>query len=326
MPTSPSRRALLAGLAAAGAAALAGCGRPRGSATAAPPTAEPPAAAPLAPTAAPGAGAPGSPTPTPPAVPATPAQTERSPAEQVVREYFRLLAVRPLEARALLTPEWLARSGQAEALPAPQAVEVVSLQPLRQYEGRVEFGLELSATRQPGTPGPWSAGLNYRFALVIETPRGWRIAEIASAPISDAGALAITPTSGFTRQGGRQLGATFEIPTGWVRDGDEWVFRPAPGAPVAVGVVRASAPDPGALLPDRAEVLASEPIDVGWATGTRYTLRRGGARAREVHIVASLGGKATYDVFSTAPDEESSLRLADQARNRVVQTFALVGG
>jgi hypothetical protein len=321
MRTSPSRRDLLIGLAAS--LALAACAAPT---RAVPPASTPvtaPTAAPVPPTAQPAA---------PPAAPApAPLPTDLGPGEQVVRDYFRLLGTSPAAARALLTPEWLARSGQAQAAPTPQAVEVVSLQTVRQGEGRAEYGLELRAGGA-AAGSPWSAGLNYRFVLVIETAMGWRIAEIASSPISDAGALAVTPTSGFTRQGGRQLGATFEVPTGWVKDPDVWVFRPAPDAPVAVGVVRSSAHDPTALLPSHSQLLGADPVDLGWAKGTRYTLRRvaptagGAATGYEVHIVASLAGKATYSLFSTAGDEQSSIRLADQARTRVVQSFALVGG
>lgn len=228
-------------------------------------------------------------------------------AEAAVRDHF---------SRNLMGAKSLAlRSSEALATPDP---------------ARQQFRVTLEAALTPGVPSPLSQGANTRFVTVEKIGTVWKVTEVAATP--DPGSR-----PGFQRVGGRDLGISFEVPAGWAaaKAPTGYTFRRSEGAPIAVGVVR-QAIQPGfserALLPNQAEIVRREPVDLGWAKGTKYTLKVGqpaaGAGAgQEVHVILRLDGKAAYDIFSVAPTgDAAAIKAADAARLHLVRSVAVVGG
>jgi len=206
-----------------------------------------------------------------------------------------------------------------------------SIKPVDQTNpDRHVYLVELDVMTAPGTPTPWSQGVNTRFVAVEKTAAGWIVTEVASSPISTA-AGATT----YQRFGGRDLGISFEVPANWTKAPDGYTFRAVTGAPVVVGVVRQDVPsgfNEQLLLPKDADVLAREPLDLGWAKATRYTIRVSEpaagqtAPSHQIHVVINMG-KTVYDVFSSAPaTDESARQLADDVRTHMLRTVTIIGG
>jgi hypothetical protein len=214
-------------------------------------------------------------------------------------------------------------------VPGTRSVAVGSIQPTGQVGPDMPvFRLELRVERD-GSPSNWNDGLNVLWVLARKEATGWTIGEVASSPISVAGQTGPrTPaaTNGYQRISARDVGIVFEVPIGWIKDGPGQLYRPAAGSPVSVGVAFDRTSDPTALLPKGAEVLAKDPLELGWGKGTTYTLRRAGGPAREVHVVVPLGSGAAYDLFSTASADPASAQLADAAMQHMLRSVVLVGG
>lgn len=144
--------------------------------------------------------------------------------------------------------------------------------------------------------------------------------------------------AGYQRVGGRALGITFEIPLDWHQDPLEEVWRPSAGvAPVALGVSNHSGPglpEDQALLPNHGTLVDRRPVNLGWASGTRYTVEisapaqaGGQPLMREVHTIVRLGGKAIYDLYSAAAiSDRPAMAAAEQHYEHLLTTIHLVGG
>lgn len=154
------------------------------------------------------------------------------------------------------------------------------------------------------------------------------------APTSPPAPATVSP-SPYQTVGGRDLGLTFEAPATWLKQPDEYVFRPPDGRPVVIGVSRHSLPPDGveALLPPYSQIVDQVEIDLGWARGTEYTLdhrppaSQGVAPTRQVRFIVSAGSKATYDFFSVAPaNDQAAITIADAARRHMVQSVTVIGG
>lgn len=108
-------------------------------------------------------------------------------AERTIREYYALLgAQRAEEARALLSPGARERNSLgdvAEVAAAFQDIAVTDLQPLDVSPARAVYRALLSVTLRPDAISPFADGENARFVELLPTRDGWRINQVAGAPI-----------------------------------------------------------------------------------------------------------------------------------------------
>jgi hypothetical protein len=123
-----------------------------------------------------------------------------------------------------------------------------------------------------------------------------------------------------------QHGLTVEIPASWQQHGNEPVWRPRDNALACVGVNWVDLQPPQeaepALLPQGAQILESEAVELPWAQGRSFTLEvyaanasDGDARAKvatvEQHLIVVVqreSGRRAYDVYAVADSPE---QLAD---------------
>ena len=123
-----------------------------------------------------------------------------------------------------------------------------------------------------------------------------------------------------------QHGLTVEVPASWQQHGDEPVWRPREDELACVGVNWVDLQPPQeaepALLPQSAQILESEAVELTWAQGRSFTLEvyaedtsDGDDRAKvatvEQHLIVVVqreSGRRAYDVYAVADSPE---RLAD---------------
>lgn len=113
------------------------------------------------------------------------------------------------------------------------------------------------------------------------------------------------------------LSLTLEVPAFWQRLGLDWAWSPAEDGLPRVGVVwRDLQPpeEPEAVLPSPSQVLDSEPIDLGWASGRRVTLEvyapgpgtgdtQAPAQSVQAHVLLVVQDgsiRRAYDLFAAA--------------------------
>ncbi|MBN2393489.1 MAG: hypothetical protein JXR84_22340 [Anaerolineae bacterium] len=119
-----------------------------------------------------------------------------------------------------------------------------------------------------------------------------------------------------------ETGLTVEVPESWEQRAPEWAWEPFgdQGQRVGVNWVDLQAPQEpeAALLPDNAQILESEEVDLTWSTGRSFTLEvyapaaEGGdakapVAAVEQHLIVVMeqdGGRRAYDFYAVATTAE----------------------
>jgi hypothetical protein len=137
-----------------------------------------------------------------------------------------------------------------------------------------------------------------------------------------------------------QYGPTVEIPASWQQYGNEPVWRPKADELACVGVNWVDLQPPQeaepALLPQGAQILKSEAVELTWVQGRSFTLEvyaddasDGDGRAKvatvEQHLIVVVereSGRRAYDVYAVA---ESPEQLADimPVYHHLITSFSL---
>jgi hypothetical protein len=115
-------------------------------------------------------------------------------------------------------------------------------------------------------------------------------------------------------------GLSAEVPLGWMRLGSQWVWTPTEGSGLLLGVRWADLQPPQeaepVLLPQPAQIVQAEDIDLPWGGGRLLTVEvlgtaspgdddRAPIRSVEMHAILIASGNGTrraYDLYATAPD------------------------
>jgi hypothetical protein len=250
-------------------------------------------------------------------------------AERIVTEYFAALQEgRIAEARDLLAAGPRSDMSTEEMKLAARSIQrlrVLHLQPMDRRESRVVFRTTLEVEPHPEQPGGWSEGENTRWVEVVHGWRGWRIGRIASEPLPEAD---WSPVTVWTQIHIVEAELSLDLPNQWVRHEAAWAWSP-PGNPnLRVGIRWAAMEgeaDASALLPAEANVLRSVPIDVGWGSGTIFTIEypvADSASESQVHetlaVIRSTEG-LTYALFARAGSQED-LRTLQPVLRRMYTT------
>ncbi len=169
--------------------------------------------------------------------------------------------------------------------------------------------------------GVWNAGTESEFKNDIYlTLRqvdngGWEITDVeckAKLPI-DAPSV---PSAEYKPVVVPDLDLTFEVPVGWQRLGSAWAWGPERPSDPYVGVNWVVLEPPmepeAALLPQPAQILESEPVDLAWSNGRRFTL--------EVYERATEGGEAKAPV--RAFETHVLLTIMDGDKRRAIDFYA----
>ncbi|MFP3897642.1 MAG: DUF3828 domain-containing protein [Anaerolineales bacterium] len=147
----------------------------------------------------------------------------------------------------------------------------------------------------------------------------WKIADVICPSPGNEGTSQASP---FARSeiaiGQFILG--FSMPSDWTQQGSEWVWRPVRGGEGRFGVNVAALEPPmeaeAVLLPEPAQALASEPMELDWAQGARsFTIEVYGpapqgsdekapVEAVQKHVLATVhedGQRTGIDLYVSAP-------------------------
>jgi hypothetical protein len=137
-------------------------------------------------------------------------------------------------------------------------------------------------------------------------------------------------------------GLSVEVPGGWQRLEPEWVWTPDPAGGLRLGVRWTNLTPPqepeAALLPQNAQIVQSEPVELSWGSGRRFTIdvygpaAEGSAtqapvRSVETHVivVAEMGHtRRAFDLFASAPTAAGLDTLASALQN-MLDSSALSG-
>ncbi|MEJ2735001.1 MAG: hypothetical protein P8189_15780 [Anaerolineae bacterium] len=114
-------------------------------------------------------------------------------------------------------------------------------------------------------------------------------------------------------------GLSVEVPDGWQRLEPNWVWTPDPAGGLRLGVTWVDLTPPqepeAALLPQNAQIVQSEPVELSWGSGRTFTVEVYGPAAEgsatqapvqsvETHVivVAQIGDtRRAFDLFASAP-------------------------
>lgn len=117
-------------------------------------------------------------------------------------------------------------------------------------------------------------------------------------------------------------GLDAQVPVGWLRVGPEWVWTPAEESGLLLGVRWVDLQPPqeaeSVLLPQHAQIVQSEDIDLAWGSGRLFTVEVFGSASQgndtqasvhsvEMHaiiVVSQDGTRRAYDLYAVAPDAE----------------------
>lgn len=109
------------------------------------------------------------------------------------------------------------------------------------------------------------------------------------------------------------LGLTFEVPPGWQKQDQGWVWAPGPGSTVRLGIAWRDVElgqEPESILPANAVVLLrSEGPQFPWGVAVTYKLQvmqpagQGQVRALETHVVVTRRHKR-FDFYASASSDE----------------------
>jgi hypothetical protein len=124
-----------------------------------------------------------------------------------------------------------------------------------------------------------------------------------------------------------ELGLTFEVPATWERLEPELAWAPEARSDLRLAVNGMTLNPPmeqeAALLPNHAQIVDSQPVDLGWAEGRRFTLEvygpaaEGGEQAPvasvQTHVLVTLeqgDARLAFDFYAVAPTAEALETLA----------------
>jgi predicted small secreted protein len=263
------------------------------------------------------------------------AQAEAWQAERIVRRYLDAIAAHKIaDARATLAPSLAARTEDADLSLAAGEASALTLRTFQIHArtaNRVVGRAVVTAQVNAPQSGVWVNGENERWVALDRTPSGWRIAEIATAPIAlegtsatESGTDSLTPTvtkshtnTEWQRVDIPEANLSIDAPGGWTRFGNEWSWAPASVQPQTasrgkrVGVTwQAIGPGwkPTSVLPKNAHVIETTSLTVGGRRVTRYRVEvvappaEGGEHlATETHVIVTTPEKMAYDVYASAP-------------------------
>ncbi len=147
----------------------------------------------------------------------------------------------------------------------------------------------------------------------------WKIADVLCASPGDEATPEASPSARSEIPTG-QFTLGFSMPSDWAQQGSEWVWTPVRGGEGRFGVNVAALEPPmeaeAVLLPEPAEALASEPMELDWAPGARsFTIEvygpapQGGdekapVEAVQKHVLATVhedGQRTGIDFYVSAP-------------------------
>lgn len=138
-----------------------------------------------------------------------------------------------------------------------------------------------------------------------------------------SGSPVARPTEAGNRISIPQIGLTFEVPAGWQRQGQDWIW--APVSPPAgsegqhIGVswkeIRPGQEPEALFLPENAVMLDRTPgPELAWGTAATYRLQvmipggQGQIQAVEVHVIVR-GTDKYYNFYASAPTAEELAAL-----------------
>jgi hypothetical protein len=148
------------------------------------------------------------------------------------------------------------------------------------------------------------------------------------------------PSSVYENVDVPEIGMTFEVPPAWERLAGELAWASEEEGSSRVGCEWLTLEPPmeleAALLPKPAQIVASTPIDLGWAEGRRFTLEVYGpsdqgddtqapVESMETHVLFAVdqgGGRLGVDFYASAPDAEA-LEALEPALQHMLSTARL---
>jgi hypothetical protein len=165
---------------------------------------------------------------------------------------------------------------------------------------------------------------------------------VVLVPQEDEEASAAEPPDAYQRVTVAELGLTFEVPADWLQLGSGYVWAPEERSELRLGFNGVALeppmePEP-ALLPDPAQTVDSQAVDLGWADGRSFTLEvygpgvEGGDTKAPVesvqkHVLIVLqrdNGRLGLDFYAGAPEAEA-LKGLEPALQHVLDTATLAG-
>jgi len=137
-----------------------------------------------------------------------------------------------------------------------------------------------------------------------------------------------------------EAGLEFEVPAGWMRLEPEWAWSPDGANSLRLGVNWMDIQPPqeveAAMLPTPSQIIHSEPVELDWGSGRRFTVEvyapaaQGGdtqapVQSVETHvlIVVSLGNtRRAFDFYASGQTAEQ-LAILEPSLQHVLTTSAL---
>ena len=120
----------------------------------------------------------------------------------------------------------------------------------------------------------------------------------------------LTPAPVYRKVDIPEAGLMFEVPDGWRRLEPEWTWSPDSANSLRLGVNWMDVQPPqemeAALLPNHSQTIHSEPVELGWASGRRFTV--------EVYAPAEQGGDTQAPVQSVETHVIVVVSLGDTRR------------
>lgn len=136
----------------------------------------------------------------------------------------------------------------------------------------------------------------------------------------------LTPASVYQEVDIPEAGLVFEVPAGWPRLEPEWTWLDDnPNSP-SLGVnwidVRPPQEVEAALLPNHSQTIHSEPVEMGWASGRRFTVEvyvpvaqggdtRAPVQSVETHVIVVLSQGDTRRAFDFYASGQTAEQLAN---------------
>lgn len=119
-----------------------------------------------------------------------------------------------------------------------------------------------------------------------------------------------TPVLAYQKVDIPEAGLVFEVPVGWQRLETEWAWSPDDANGLRIGVNWMDIQPPqeveAAMLPAPSQVIHSEPVELGWGSGRRFTL--------EVYAPAAQGSDTQAPVQSVETHVLVVVSLRDTRR------------
>jgi hypothetical protein len=193
--------------------------------------------------------------------------------------------------------------------------------------------------------GVWNAGTESEFkndiylALHQVDNGGWEITDVECKAISPIDAPSV-PSAEYQPVEIPEVGLTFEVPVGWQRLGSEWTWGPETLSDPHVGVNWVALEPPlepeAALLPQPAQILESEPVELAWSNGRRFTLEvyaqapqesetKAPVLAVETHVLLTVGegdARRAVDFYASAPTETQLATLEPTLQHMLASVTA----